>query len=292
MNEFPGYAAYRVFTLLFGLLPEPLMRWIGSGFGYVWSFTSPKKFAMVERHMRRVTGRSRVRHLARRVFSSYGRYWAEVFWARPRRVEAMLRHTSVLGLEHVETARAAGRGIILALPHLGNWEVAALEAARRGIPVAAVAEVLPNRRITDWFVAQRAVFHIEVILAAGRVMTRLEDRLRRGGTVALLSDRDLRGRGPEVVFFGEETSLPAGPAVLAERTGATILPVGTYFRPGRGHHLVVREPLAPSDAADEKARVRDRTQALAKVLEELVGTDPAQWHLLQPNWPSDRQAGT
>lgn len=105
--------------------------------------------------------------------------------------------------------------------------------------------------------------------------------LRANQIVALVSDRDIAGGGIEVEFFGERTTLPAGPATLASRLGVPLLPTAVYFK-GDGHHAVVRPPVPlEGDAATV-------TQALAHELEDLIRAAPEQWHLFQPNWPSDR----
>ena len=105
--------------------------------------------------------------------------------------------------------------------------------------------------------------------------------------MCLLCDRDLVGDGIEVEFFGERTTLPAGPATLALRTGAPLLPAAVYFGPQGGHHAKVMPPVA----AQREGRLRDDvervTQDLAHRFEELIRAAPEQWHLLQPNWPSD-----
>ncbi len=112
--------------------------------------------------------------------------------------------------------------------------------------------------------------------------------LRANEAVCLLCDRDLDRTGIEVEFFGERTTLPAGPATLSIRTGAPLLPVGCYFTSRyNGHHTIVR-PAVPTvrrgGLRDDVARV---TQALARELEFLIRRAPEQWHLFQPNWPSD-----
>jgi KDO2-lipid IV(A) lauroyltransferase len=113
--------------------------------------------------------------------------------------------------------------------------------------------------------------------------------LKANEVVCLLCDRDLERNGVEVEFFGERTTLPAGPAMLGLRTGAPVLPTGVYFTPRyNGHHAIVRPPLTASRLGgglrDDVARV---TQSLARELEFLIRRAPDQWHLFQPNWPSD-----
>lgn len=223
------------------------------------------------------------------VMESYGRYWAEALWFRSRRIPELLASTQVEGLDRVLAARDAGKGMILGLPHMGNWEVAAPVAVTRAIPLVAVAERLANQRITDWFTYMRAQAGIEIVLATGgvEVMRRLESALSQNKAVALLSDRDIKGRGVEVEFFGEKTTLPPGPATLAIRSGAPLFPVATYFH-GEGYQVVVRPALDVPGGGTRSERVQRLTQDLATAMEELILEAPTQWHLVVPNWPSDR----
>ena len=291
MKGLAGYLGYRVFSGLFGLLPEPVMRRIGFGLGWVVSFLAPSRFAMVVRHQRRVQGSGiDARRAARRAFGFYGRYWAETFWVRPRRRREILARTHIDGIEHLHEALQSGRGVILALPHVGNWEAAGLRGTAEGARVLAVAEELGNERIVQWFIKQRNMMEIDIVIARkdSRVTRRLLSRLKEGGVIALLCDRDIKGGGVEVEFFGEVTTLPPGPAALAERTGAVLLPVGTYFGPGSRYDFEVRPPLEIGGGGDADQRIKATTQALANVLEEIIRKAPEQWHLVGPNWPSDR----
>jgi KDO2-lipid IV(A) lauroyltransferase len=243
---------------------------------------------MAKRHLSRVRGEEA--ESGAPLMISYGRYWAEAFWARARRVPEMLETATVDGLDLVLAARDAGKGMIYALPHIGNWELAAPVSIAEGIPVVAVAEKLSNARVTDWFIEMRAEFGIEIVLATGsiEVMRKLEDALKANKAVALLSDRDLKGRGVEVEFFGEKTTLPPGPATLAIRNDAPLFPVASYFK-GEGHHVVVRPAIPVPEEGTRSEKVRAMTQTLAHEFEGLIREAPDQWHLLVPNWPSDRE---
>ena len=293
MKGLLSYSLFRVASGMFGLLPEPVVRHLGRGIGWALSYVATDRLALQERHMRRVLGpdasEDEVVAAAREMFSSYGRYWAEVFWFRSRREDAILRRSEVLGLGPLIEARDAGEGLIMVLPHCGNWEAAGPVADSLSIPVLAVAEDLPNPRITEWFVETRAAYGIEVVLAGqGSMMRRLARGLRKGQSVALVSDRSVTGKGVDVEFFGEMTSMPAGPMVLAEMTGAAIFPVGPYFEEGAGYRLVVHDPLEMPDIDDRTERIRVGTQEIARKLEEIIRERPTQWHLFQPLWPSDR----
>ncbi|RPI22705.1 MAG: hypothetical protein EHM57_04960 [Actinobacteria bacterium] len=113
--------------------------------------------------------------------------------------------------------------------------------------------------------------------------------LKQAGVVALVADRDVTGRGVEVEFFGEKTTMPGGPAALAESTGAAIFPVAPRFRSGAGYHMVIEPELPLPEAESRAERIRLGTQAFAERLEGIIREQPDQWHVIQPNWPSDRE---
>ena len=165
MKGLLGYWVFRALSGLFRLLPEPVIRRLGRGLGHLASFVAGRRLGMAERHQRRVLGPGAdARKAARRVFAEYGRYWAETFWAHPRRREQLLAGSSLGGLEHLHAGAASGRGVILALGHMGNWEAAGLRAAAEGARVLAVAETLSNPRIVEWWVRMRKMMDIDVVL--------------------------------------------------------------------------------------------------------------------------------
>jgi KDO2-lipid IV(A) lauroyltransferase len=232
--------------------------------------------------MSRVLGRSdRLDAVTNDLFASYGRYWAETLWVRPSRVAEIDSQVEIVGLEHMTNNRHTG--LILVLPHVGNWEAAAVAGPRSGVEIAAVAERLPNPRLTAWFVRMRAAFGLTII-PHGRGSSRaIEEAIKRKAAVALLADRDLTGRGVEVEFFGERTTLPGGPANLATRTGVPVVIAGTYFTP-KGYRVVLEEVSMEGASTAE-----GKTRRIAQAMEEVIRKAPEQWHLLQPNWPSDRE---
>ena len=294
VKDLPGYLTYRAFSAIFGVLPEPVMRRLGTGAGRLLGRVAKGRRLLATKHMTRVLGeaatRAEIEEAVDEMFASYGRYWAEVFWTRPRRVEQIFDATEVINAEPIVRARDAGKGIILALPHLGNWEAAGPQAHHLGIPVLAVAEALPNQKIVDWFLKARGFLGIEVIIPGmhDNISGRLKKRLEEGGTIALVTDRDIDGKGVEVEFFGEVTTMPAGPVSLSIRTGAPVIPVGAFFNPGKGHRFVVHDPVDIPTEGRLRERVALGTQNMANVFESFIRQDPSQWHLFQPNWPSDR----
>lgn len=292
MKDRLGFLAYRGFIAVLGALPEPVMRRIGQGLGRLMWYLAPQRRRLVQRHLHRVLGAEvDVGRRSRDMFASYGRYWAEVFWLRPDRKDELIATAEVVNVEALLRARDAGKGIILVLPHMGNWEIAGAVAESLGIPALAAAENLPNPLITDWFVKIRNMVGIDIVLIGRGLKATgvLLERLQQGGTVALLADRDLSGRGVAVTFFGEETTMPAGPVALADRTGAPILVVGSYFRDGAGHRYVVADPLTLPTDGTRNERVAVGVQRFAEELEKMIRLAPEDWHLFVPNWPSDRE---
>ncbi len=160
----------------------------------------------------------------------------------------------------------------------------------QGYPVTAVAEVVEPPELYEWFVHTREVLGMQIIPLDKNAGTNVLEALREGAIVALLADRDLKGSGVEVSFFGEETTIPAGPAAMAIRTGATLLPVGCYFRPGGEHFAQILPPITYDSNVKFREEVQRVSQVLTDRMEELIQTAPENWHVLQPLWPSDRKS--
>jgi phosphatidylinositol dimannoside acyltransferase len=288
-----SYLAYRAGAELARIVPaafaEPAARVVGRAI----ALGMPSRRRQVERNLRRATdGRLRgpaLRKAVGETFDSYTRYWLELF-RLPNEMGGELEIT-VVGLEHLTNATEAGSGAIMALPHVGGWEFAGAWLAGQGSPPTVVVEPVEPPELFDWFAATRRALGMTVVElgpTAGQTVLRA---LRHNQVVCLLCDRDLTGDGVEVEFFGETTTLPGGPATLALRTRAPLLPTAVYFRPDGGHHAVVQPPIP----AQREGRLRDDvarvTQLLARRFEQLIRASPEQWHLMQPNWPSDRSNG-
>jgi KDO2-lipid IV(A) lauroyltransferase len=288
--------AYRAGARAAQLVPASVATPIARAIGRVSAPLMPEQRRMAARHQRRAaasTSDGATTDPAKNVegvFASYGRYWLEML-----RLPAEVRsgsvdaHCTIDGFEHIEAGLARGNGVILALPHLGGWEWAGAAMALRGHRLVAVVENIEPPQLLSWFAEQRAAIGIDVVTLGPDVSRTVLRALRDNRIVCLLSDRDIEGDGVEVDFFGERTTLPGGPATLALRTGATLLPCAVYFRSDRDHLGVVRPPIPVEREGRLREDIARITQALAKELEALIRVAPEQWHLLQPNWPSDRE---
>jgi len=217
---------------------------------------------------------------------SYARYWREVF-RLPSMDQDKLRvqlEGVLRGREHFDAALAGGTGMILALPHSGNWDMGGFAVVARYGRFTTVAERLKPESLYRRFLEFRESLGFEIVPLTGGdrpPMEVLADRLRANGMIALLADRDLTRRGVEVEFFGEQTRMPAGPARLAVETGAPLHPTHCWNTPDGW--VVDVLPALDTSSGD----VATITQALADVFAERIAAHPQDWHMLQPQWIAD-----
>ena len=251
-----------------------------------------KQRPIVARNMRRVNPElqgHKLRHAVRKSYESYARYFIETFRLPMLSKKEIDSKISVTGFEHIENALKLGKGVILALPHLGGWEWSGRWLIHQGHNLNAVVEKLDSQALFQMFVDLRTSYGVNVIPLDDKAGVAVQEALAKNEIVALLCDRDLQGNGIEVEFFGERTTVPAGPAFFALRTGAALLPLGTYFAKGLDQHETVVRPAInvqrTGSLRDDMSRV---TQDLVHELESLIKKKPEQWHLFQPNWPSDK----
>lgn len=292
LGDVAALGGYRLAALAARGLPGFAAQGLAPALGLGASFASLERRAMIERHLRRADptiGGVRLRRAVQEAFDSYTRYWLESFRLPHLSGRAVERGMRVQGYEHVVEALDAGNGVILALPHLGGWEWAGRWLVERGHGITVVVEEIEPPELFEWFVDLREQLGMKVVALGPSAGREVLAALKRNDVVCLLSDRDIQRTGVEVEFFGETTTLPAGPATLSLRTGAPLLPTAVYFTDRTDGHLgVVRPPIDTTRSDDGlRADVSRVTQSLAEELEHLIRRAPHQWHLFQPNWPSD-----
>ena len=285
-------AGYRLGALASRLVPAPLTDVVATGVALPALVASGEKRKMVERHLRRALPDAddrRRRRMVSTVFDNYARYYLESFRLPSVSARSVARHFTIDGFEHVRQGLDEGRGVVVALPHLGGWEWAGRWITDQGIPMTVVVERLEPPELFEWFVDLRRDFGMTVVPLGPDAGGAVLGALRRNEIVCLLSDRFISGASVPVDFLGERTLLPAGPATLAIRTGAPLVPAAVYFQGrGAGHHAVVRPPIDTERRGSSLRETVERaTQVLAHELGDLIRRAPEQWHLLQPNWPSD-----
>ena len=292
LTDAATFGGYRVAALAARGLPGFAAQGLVPAIGFGANFASPERRSMIERHLRRADptiGGLRLRRAVQEAFDSYTRYWLESFRLPYLSTRAVERGMTVEGYDYVTEALELGNGVILALPHLGGWEWAGRWLADQGHGLTAVVEAIEPPELFDWFSDLRRQLGMRIVSLGPSAGREVLAALKRNDVVCLLSDRDIQRTGIEVEFFGETTTIPAGPATLSIRTGAPILPTAVYFTDRTDGHLGIVRPQIDITRSDEglRADVRRVSQSLAGDLEALIRRAPHQWHLFQPNWPSD-----
>jgi lauroyl/myristoyl acyltransferase len=213
---------------------------------------------------------------------SYMRYWCDTFrfpdWSSER-----VRESVSVTNEHLLTdAIAAKTGVIVTLPHAGNWDHAGAYFCAKGIPLVTVAERLKPEKLFLKFLEYRQAMGMEVLPLDGRVLGALAQRLRQGALVALVADRDLSRTGIDVEFFGGPSRMPAGPALLVLKTDAPLITAFVSYTES-GIHIDFNEVSIPTSGSDE-AKVSQIVQNMAHLFETGISAYPQDWHMLQRIW--------
>ena len=231
-----------------------------------------------------------LRLLTREGVRSYLRYWCEVFQLPKLSMQEITSRMQTSYEYRLRDAVAAGNGMILALPHMGNWDHAGAWLAGTGVPFTTVAERLQPESLFARFVAFRESLGMEVIPLTGGERPPYEllgERLRAGGTLCLLADRDLTSTGVEVDFFGGKARMPAGPAALAHDTGAALLPTTLMYPDRRTWGVTIHEQVEVPSRGSREAKIRAMTQKVADAFAVAIDERPQDWHMLQRLWLDD-----
>ncbi|HVV76039.1 MAG TPA: phosphatidylinositol mannoside acyltransferase [Mycobacteriales bacterium] len=231
-----------------------------------------------------------LRLLTREGVRSYMRYWCEVFQLPKLSTREIVSRMMCLDEWRLRDAVAAREGMILALPHMGNWDHAGAWLAGTGVPFTTVAERLQPESLFERFVTFRESLGMEVIPLTGGERPPYEllgDRLRAGGSLCLLADRDLTATGIEVDFFGGKARMPAGPAALAHDTGAALLPTTLTYPDRRRWVARIHERIKVPTRGDRESKIRVMTQHMADAFAEAIAAKPQDWHMLQKVWVED-----
>lgn len=273
-------------------LPEPVAVRLGRTIAdAVWKRRGKGVLRLEANYARVVPDASpeRLRELSKAGMRSYLRYWMESFrlpsWSRER----VRNGFEAKDLHHLTDALASGKGVIVALPHLGNWDLAGAWATEKlEMPFTTVAERLKPESLYDRFVAYRESLGMEVLPhTGGSAFGTLARRLRAGGLVCLVADRDLSASGVEVKFFGDTARMPAGPAMLAQHTGAVLLPVTLWFDDSPVMKGRIHPPVDVPETGARTEKTSVMTQAMADAFATGIADHPEDWHMLQRLWLAD-----
>jgi phosphatidylinositol dimannoside acyltransferase len=250
---------------------------------------NPEQRRIVAENLARVLGHPPdsflVNQAVEECYRLYGRYWYETFALRTMPPDEVDRRFSIDGAEHIDRALEAGRGAIMALPHMGNWDAAGHWLCLHGYRMTAVAEELKPESVFELFLRHRRALGMGIVPLSsasktGQALLRL---LGENEVITLVADRDLTGRGVEVEMFGARTQMPAGPAYLSLATGSP-LSAAAVFTTDEGWRCRIEPPLEIDRTGDTRTDVAALTRLLAGRFERFIASAPTDWHMFQPFW--------
>lgn len=265
---------------------------LGADLGYRRQGPGVRRLASNLRRVVPAASEAELAALTRQAYRSYARFWLETFRLPVMGRTDVASRVEVEGVEHVRAGLALGRGVVIGLPHLGNYDACTVWMVENGLPFTTVAERLEPESLFHRFLAYRESLGMEVLpLQRGEKPPSevLTARLQAGRLVCLVADRDLSASGVPVTFFGEPTRMPAGPSFLAAMTGAVLVPAAMWFT-DTGWHLRFHPPIPLDGEGRLRERVSRATQALADHFAEDIAAHPQDWHMLQRMWPDQPPA--
>jgi KDO2-lipid IV(A) lauroyltransferase len=285
MKEQISYLAYLVGWKLVGALPEKAAYAL---FDMISNFIYRRNGRSVTRLRRNLSivkpnlAPDELELLVQKGYSSYMRYWCDTFrihlWSRDR-IDSTVTFTN----DHLlRDPMREGRGVIVALPHSGNWDHAGAYFCQEGIRLVTVAEVLKPEKLFRKFLSYRESMGFEVLGLDSRAFVTLLRRAREKRLIALVADRDLSDSGIPVRFFGHTAKMPAGPAVLAIKEGLPLVVAHVSYTDA-GIHIDFH-PITVATTGSDEEKISQTVQSIASTFELGIQEHPEDWHMLQRIW--------
>lgn len=231
--------------------------------------------------------RGQIRQVAWHNFRNHSKAYADLMRLPVARVEDLRSMLRVTGVEHLEAARARGRGVLVVSAHMGSWEVVAAIWSATVAPVSLFAEELEPQELYEWYRCTRARLGISVLPITRAGLRQVLQALDNQEMVVTAIDRDVLGTGILIDFFGRPARIPEGPAAIALRKGTPLLPVTVYRLPDDTFQAVGYPPIFADPTGDRPADIRRVTGELVRRLEELIRDHPEQWHVPHRIWNED-----
>ncbi len=288
-----AYPLYSLVSVLSRILPRGFAYWIGLRMADVFYLLDRKGRAGVCDNLRRVyahrgetLSERDLCRLARLTFRNFGKYMIDFFRHAALSRDDIARLITLQDEHHLRAAYQRGRGVLVVTAHLGNWEIGGAMLAGLGYPVSAVVLTYDKRKLNELFQRQRARRGYRVI-PLGRAVRDIIACVRRGEVVALAADRDFSGDDYRVQIFGAPARMPRGPAWIAAKTGAAVVPSFLMRRPDDTYQARFYPPILPDEAGSPDTIQR----RIVDVLEQVIAEYPHQWFIFRNYWRDDEHTG-
>jgi lauroyl/myristoyl acyltransferase len=285
MAENISYLAYLLGWKLVGVLPEKSAYRLFRKLAHLMYRRDGKSVRRLRTNLSIVNpslDHEALEELVLRGLESYMRYWCDTFrihrWSQQRIEESV----SLTNDHLLRNPMAEGKGVVIALPHSGNWDHAGAYFCQQGIPLVTVAEILKPEKLFKKFLQYREEMGFEVLGLDSRAFVTLIQRARQKRLIALVADRDLSSSGITVDFFGRPAKMPAGPAVLAIREGVPLVAAHVSYTDS-GIHIEFNEVELP-EITNEEERIQETVQRTANLFATGIAKSPQDWHMLQRIW--------
>jgi lauroyl/myristoyl acyltransferase len=281
------YRGFRLLQWVMERLPRGLayaLAVLVARFAYLFVRTARRR---LEENLRQVLPEGSPAYLERVTwlnFRNHSKAYADLMRLPRARIEELRPLLAVQGMEHLEAARAKGKGVLVVSAHMGSWEVvAAIWSASIG-PVSLFAEELEPAALYEWYRKTRARLGISVLPVTRPGLREVLRALQAGEMVVTAIDRDVLGTGIEMDFFGRPARIPSGPASIALRHGTPLLPVYVYRLPDDTFRAEGTPPILPVNTGDREADTRRATAEVLRRLEVFIRAHPEQWHMPHEIW--------
>lgn len=289
------YFSLKIGTIFARFIPRSIGLRFASFLGYVVGSIPnklQKRLIKIHKRINPEASNKQLKRRAAQVVASYAQYWWDVLWMSSPRSNYELEQIVDVGAQHhfddaISKSKESGVGVILALPHMGSWEIAGAWLAVLGHEPVVVAERLEPPELFELFTKTRSDAGMTVIAHDNHPTAKLLSALKQGKAICLVADRDMSHNGVEIEFFGSKKTLPTGPAALALKTGAIILPVCMYLTRSGQIDIIFSKPIKLLPLTDSSMRteiIKSTTKQLGQVFEMMISKDPTQWHVLSDEW--------
>ena len=285
---------FRLGNLVTRVLPPAVRYPLAALTGRCVFFVMPRRRRIAFENFAQVLGLPaddpKVRRTARHAFGNYFKMFADfmlMYSLKPDEIRRMVRPD---GRERLDRALAEGKGAIVVTAHVSNWDILAAASAVYGYPISAVTNELPSGGLNELVIASRERIGMKMIRLGPGSLRQIIRALGRNELVALASDLYSGDRGVRVPFFNRPAVFPSGPAAIALKTGAPILPVWARRRPDNLYIAEIEEPIEVSRTGDTTRDIQVTTERIVQFFERIIRREPDQWLVFLPVWRLDQQA--